>query len=90
MAIYATGGSIANLIAVPPTRLGVVAYTVAEWPTNPTPLSFSFDFLSTGSIQVNAGQRIGVRVWLAAESGTDVALLYDHPSYTSVLQLNSR
>ena len=90
VAIYATGTSISNLVAVPPTRLGVVAYTVAEWPTTSTPLSFSFDFLSTGSIMVNAGQRIGVRVWLAADSGTDVALLYDHPSYTSVLQLNSR
>lgn len=87
--IYTTGSSIANLIAVPPTRLGVVAYTVAEWPTTPTPLSFSFDFLSSGTIQVAAGQRIGVRVWVAAESGTDIALLYDHPSYTSVLQLNS-
>lgn len=90
VAIYAAGNSIANMIAVPPTRLGVVAYSVAEWPTAPTPLSFSFDFLSSGTISVAAGKRIGVRVWLAAESGTDVALLYDHPSHTSVLQLNSQ
>jgi prepilin-type N-terminal cleavage/methylation domain-containing protein len=87
--IYATGGSIANLIAIPPTRLGVVAYAVAEWPTAPTPISFSFDFVTGGTINVSAGQRIGVRVWVAASSGADVALLYDHPDHPSVLQLNS-
>lgn len=87
--IYDVGGSIANLIATPPVRLGVVAYSVAEWPTTPTPLSFSFDFVTGGTINVAAGHRLGVRLWLATTSQSDVALMYDHPSFTSVLQLNS-
>lgn len=89
VAIYAMGANIANLVSLPPTRLGVVAYAVAEWPPAPTPLSFSFDFVTGGTISVASGQRIGVRVWVAASSGADLVLLYDHPEYPSVLQLNS-
>lgn len=90
LAIYDVGGSIANLIATPPLRLGVVAYTVAQWPTTPTPVSFSFDFLTAGTINLAAGHRIGARLWVDAGAGTDIATLYDHPSYASVLQLNTR
>ena len=82
--------SITNLVASPPTRLGVVSYTVAQWPQAPTPLSFSFDFLTGGTVTVAAGHRIGARLWLDPASGADVALLYDHPSHPSVLQLNSQ
>jgi type IV pilus assembly protein PilV len=82
--------AIDNLVATPGTRLGVVAYTVADWPTQPTPLSFSFDFLSTGTTTVPQGHRIGVRLWADASSGADIAAIYDHPSYASVLQLNSQ
>lgn len=90
LAIYDVGGSIVNLVANPPTRLGVVAYTVAQWPTQPTPISFSFDFLTGGTISVASGRRIGARLWVADTSAADLALLYDHPSYASVLQLNSQ
>jgi prepilin-type N-terminal cleavage/methylation domain-containing protein len=90
LAIYDVGGSIANLIATPPLRLGVVAYTVAQWPTTPTPVSFSFDFLTGGTINLASGHRIGARLWVDAGAGTDIATLYDHPSYASVLQLNTR
>lgn len=90
LAIYDVGGSIANLIATPPVRLGVVAYTVAQWPTQPTPISFGFDFLTGGTVSVAAGRRIGARLWVAASSGSDIAAMYDHPSFASVLQLNSQ
>lgn len=89
IAIYDVGNSLANLIANPPTRLGVVAFTLAEWPTAPTPLSFSFDFVTGGTISVPAGRRIGVRLWAAGSSNADLVLLYDHPDRASVLQLNS-
>ncbi|MFL5846978.1 MAG: type II secretion system protein [Solirubrobacteraceae bacterium] len=88
--IYAVPPSLTNLIAVPPVRLGVVAYAVAEWPAAPTPISFSFDFVTGGTVSVSAGYRIGVRVWVAASSGADLVLLYDHPERASVLQLNSQ
>lgn len=87
LAVYDVGGSLTNLVANPPTRLGVVSYTVAQWPTTPTPVSFSFDFITGGSITVPAGHRLGARLWVAG--GTDIAVLYDHPSRSSVLQLNS-
>lgn len=89
LAVYDVGGSLANLVANPPTRLGVVSYTVAQWPSTPTPVSFSFDFITGGSITVPAGRRIGARLWVADGSGADIAVLYDHPSRSSVLQLNS-
>jgi type II secretory pathway pseudopilin PulG len=89
LGIYSVG-SIANLIQTPPVRLGVVAYTMAEWPTEPTPVSFSFDFLTSGTATVVAGQRIAVRLWTAATSGADVAAIYDHPAHASVVQLNSQ
>lgn len=82
--------SIDNLVATPGTRLGVVAYTVADWPTQPTPLSFSFDFLATGTTTVAKDHRIGARLWVDPSSATDIAAIYDHPSYASVLQLNSQ
>lgn len=88
LGIYDVSGSVGNLIANPPTRLGVVSYTVAQWPTSPTPMSFSFDFVTGGTIEVAAGRRLGVRLWVGGGT-TDIALLYDHPSRSSVLQLNS-
>jgi hypothetical protein len=81
---------ITNLISTPPVRIGVVAYTVAQWPTAPTPVSFSFDFLTGSTYSVAAGHRIVARLWLAATSGADIAAIYDHPDYASVLQLNSQ
>ncbi|MCW2991914.1 MAG: hypothetical protein JWM73_2508 [Solirubrobacterales bacterium] len=90
LGIYDVGNSIANLIATPPVRLGVVAYTVAQWPTTPTPVSFSFDFITGGTITLASGHRIGARLWVDATAGTDIAAMYDHPSYASVLQLNTR
>jgi prepilin-type N-terminal cleavage/methylation domain-containing protein len=89
LGVYDVPNSIANLVVAPPTRLGVVAYTVASWPTTPTPISFSFDFLTGSTVTLAAGHRLGVRLWAAAESGADIAALYDHPSYASTIQLNS-
>ncbi|MCW2966385.1 MAG: hypothetical protein JWM71_157, partial [Solirubrobacteraceae bacterium] len=82
--------SITNLIATPPVRVGVVAYTVAQWPTAPTPVSFSFDFLTGSTYAVALGHRLLARLWVAPTSGADIATIYDHPDYPSVLQLNSQ
>jgi hypothetical protein len=36
-----------------------------------------------------ANKRIGIRVWIGASAG-DVALLYDHPQFASVVQVNAQ
>lgn len=90
VAIDDVPNSISNLVASPPNVLGVVAYTLASWPTTPTPVSFSFNFSSSGGVTVPANDRIGVRIWVAAASGGDIAAIYDHPSYVSQLQLESQ
>ena len=89
LGVYDVPNSISNLVLNPPTRLGVVSYTVAQWPTTPTPVSFSFDFLTGSTVTVASGHRLGIRLWTTSDSGADIAALYDHPSYASAIQLNS-
>jgi hypothetical protein len=91
VAIYDYPPNILNLLQVPPVKLGVVAYTTTETPTAPTPISFNFNFLGAGVTKtVVAGDRIGVRVWIAASAATDAALIFDHPKFASALQLNTQ
>jgi len=89
LALYDVPGSIANLVATPPTELGRASYGLTAWPSAPAPVSFSFDFRGgSGPVTVGAGHRIGLRLWPAGASGADIAAIYDHPSYSSSLQLN--
>ena len=89
--LYIMPASLLGLITVPPVQLGVVAYAALAWPGVPTPVSFNFNFLGAGTTQlVAAGNRIGVRVWIAASASTDVTLIYDHPQFASALQVNSQ
>lgn len=81
------GTSLTNLSTTTP--LGVLSYTLASWPTEPTPVSFTFDFVSGGTVTVPAGHRVLARLWVAPSSGADIALLYDHPDFSSMLQLSS-
>jgi hypothetical protein len=89
--LYVMPASLLGLISLPPVQLGVVAYTAVAWPSVPTPVSFNFDFLAAGTTRlVVAGNRIGVRVWVAAGASTGVTMIYDHPQFAAQLQLNSR
>ncbi|HEX2016322.1 MAG TPA: hypothetical protein VGN69_06475 [Solirubrobacteraceae bacterium] len=88
--IYDVPPSIVNLSSYPPIRLGVVSYTLAQWPTVSTPVSFSFNFLGSGTVNVPAVDRIGMRIWVDSSSGADIAAIYDHPSYPSELELESQ
>jgi Tfp pilus assembly protein PilV len=89
-AFYDVPGSITNLVASPPTKLGAVSYTPAQWPQSLDQISFVFDFLgATSSVKVASGRRIGVRIWATATSDADIAVAYDHPSYPAQVQLNS-
>jgi prepilin-type N-terminal cleavage/methylation domain-containing protein len=89
--IYVVPASLLGLISLPPVQLGVVSYTDAAFPSVPTPVTFNFNFLGAGTTHlVAAGNRIGLRVWIAASSADDVTLLYDHPNFATELELNAQ
>lgn len=85
---YNVPGSIENLITSPPTEIGGDSFTSSTWPTSANTVSFLIDFRGSEPYTIPAGRRLGVRVWVAASSSADVALLYDHPLYQSFLQIN--
>lgn len=95
LGIYVAPQSILGLINVPPVQLGVVALANVNVPIVPTPVSFNFSgAFGTSGGQSNtytfvANKRIGIRVWIAASAG-DIALLYDHPQFASVVQVNAQ
>jgi hypothetical protein len=69
--------------------LGVVAYTLSQWPAAPTPLSFTFNYMSAARLAA-AGASLGVRIWVTASSGDDIVAHYDAPSVSSRVQINSQ
>jgi hypothetical protein len=89
--IYDVPNSLTNLVTGPPTELGAVSYTSPSWPTALSPLSLPFDFLASGATKtIAAGDRVGVRVWVASSGGADVAIAYDNPNYASLVELNAQ
>ncbi len=89
-------GSLANLFAFPPVAIGGAAYvpptnpsTGSNWPTSPSNVDFEFTFASAG-VTVPSGDRVGLRIWMVAETNTNIALLYDSQTYPSEVQLNSQ
>jgi hypothetical protein len=95
LGVYLAPVSVLGLVNTPPVQLGVLALADVAVPTVPTPVSFNFSgAFGTSGGQAStytflAGKRIGIRVWIAASAG-DVALLYDHPEFASVVQVNSQ
>jgi hypothetical protein len=88
IAVYDVPPSILNLIALPPTELGRVSYSLSNWPKQPTQISFPFTY-RTSNYTVPANHRIGVRIWVSSASGSDLVIVYDHPSYPTYVELNS-
>jgi prepilin-type N-terminal cleavage/methylation domain-containing protein len=94
LGIYVAPQSILGL-STPPVQLGVLALANVNLPTVPTPVSFNFSgAFGTSGGQANTytfatGKRIGIRVWIGASAG-DVAILYDHPQFASVVQVNAQ
>jgi len=88
MAFYDVPTDILGLALSPPVEIGRTSFRAGSWPTEAESVAFAFDFKSSGTVTVPTGHRIGVRVWMASSSGADVALVYDHPTYPSYLQLN--
>lgn len=64
------------------TVLASTTYTQANWPREPTELSFAFDH---AAFTVPQNERLYMTVSIKSDSSNDIALLYDHPSYASFL-----
>jgi hypothetical protein len=69
-------------------KLGVVSYTLAQWPGVPTPISFTFNYSSAAQLAA-VGSSIGVRLWVTAGSADDIVCHYDSPNVASVVGINS-
>jgi Tfp pilus assembly protein PilV len=86
---YNVGGSIANMVATPPTAIGTDSYSSSTWPTVAKEVSFAMDFRGgQPDYTIPAGNRLGVRIWATSSSGADIAAIYDHPLHTSFIQVN--
>ena len=88
---YNVPASISNLVASPPTLIGVAGYDNKNmsWPKTATSLGFGLDFLDSGfGATIPAGNRMGVRLWTSSSSGADLVFVYDHPLHASFLQVN--
>lgn len=82
-------GDISNLVANPPAVIGSAGYSLTSWPRTPASLGFAMDFLGTDpGVEIPTGNRIGVRVWVAASSAADLVVLYDHPFHPTFVQIN--
>jgi Tfp pilus assembly protein PilV len=90
IALYNVPGNISNLVANPPTLIGLGnPGEDATWPTAVGNQALTVDVLGPApSATVQVGNRLGVRVWAAAGSGADLVLLYDHPLHPSFIQVN--
>jgi prepilin-type N-terminal cleavage/methylation domain-containing protein len=65
--------------------LASTVYDLSAWPTTPRRLTFSFSLAQEEDIA--AGHRLVVVLQLRGESGQDIALIYDHPLYPSLLEV---
>jgi hypothetical protein len=66
-----------------------VSVTAQAAAGSPSPASFGFNLGQAVSIASTSSDqpRLGFAIWLAASAGTDVALVYDHPSFSSQVTL---
>jgi prepilin-type N-terminal cleavage/methylation domain-containing protein len=69
------------------TVLASSTYDVSTWPASPRRLSFTFTVPQPA--EVDADRQLVLVLHLRQESAQDVALLYDHPSYQSLLEVET-
>lgn len=86
IAVYKTPTSISNLISNPATQLGDRVAYAYTWPADSTLFQIPFDLGATPTIAV--GERVAVRIWVAAASADDIVIQYDHPNKQSALTLH--
>ena len=66
--------------------LGSADFSLNTWPSSPTQLSIAFD---VARAQLATGERLELTLRVPADSGADIQVLYDHPSYQSNLSFTT-
>jgi hypothetical protein len=66
--------------------LGQADFDLMNWPSAPTQLSIAFDLAHA---TLPAGERLLLSLRVPSDSGADVGVLFDHPSYQSRLTITS-
>jgi prepilin-type N-terminal cleavage/methylation domain-containing protein len=69
------------------TTVGSTSYDVSAWPPNPRRLSFTFTI--SPQVDIDAGNQLVLVLHVRGESAQDIAVLYDHPSYQSLLEVET-
>jgi prepilin-type N-terminal cleavage/methylation domain-containing protein len=69
------------------TTIASTTYDVSAWPTTPRRLSFTFNV--SPQVDIDKDNQLVLVLHLRAESAQDIALLYDHPSYQSLLEVET-
>jgi prepilin-type N-terminal cleavage/methylation domain-containing protein len=69
------------------TTIASTTYDVSAWPATPRRLSFTFTV--SPQVDIDEGNQLVLVLHLRAESAQDIALLYDHPSYQSLLEVET-
>ena len=69
------------------TTVGSTTFDVASWPTTVRRLSFTFTV--SPQVDIDAGHRLVLVLHVRGESANDLAILYDHPSYQSLLEVET-
>jgi prepilin-type N-terminal cleavage/methylation domain-containing protein len=69
------------------TVVGSTSYDISSWPTTPRRLSFTFAVIPQSDI--DPGKQLVLVLHLRGESTQDIALFYDHPSYQSLLEVET-
>jgi prepilin-type N-terminal cleavage/methylation domain-containing protein len=67
------------------TNLGSFTYTLSSWPTTVRRISFTFSLPS--SVDIPANHRLMLVLGVKGTSDNDLYFVYDHPLYSSYLQL---
>jgi hypothetical protein len=65
--------------------LGSAVYDLPSWPTSMRRVTFTFNLPDAADVPV--GNRLVLALHLREESSNDVAFLYDHPLYPSLLEV---
>lgn len=69
------------------TTVAQTTYDVSAWPANPRRLSFTFNV--SPATTIDEDNELVLVLHLRAESAQDIALLYDHPLYQSLLEVET-
>jgi hypothetical protein len=69
------------------TTIGSTTFDAASWPTSTRRLNFTFTV--SPQVDIDDDHRLVLVLHVRAESANDLAILYDHPTYRSLLEMET-